>query len=178
MPMEKHNIFASKPSTLFYGTGISILLLIADRYSGPFIQFPITYLIPVTFVCWFNGSRWGFLFAIVMPLVRLYFNLALWSVPWNIAESITNCVIRIVVLSLFAFLIDRIATHTRHLTRQVDLLEGLLPICSFCKRIRDKDNEWHKIENYITERTDATFTHGVCPDCLQEHYGQLLKQSE
>jgi hypothetical protein len=70
------------------------------------------------------------------------------------------------------------AIHTRQLTRQVDLLEGLLPICSFCKRIRDKDNEWHKIENYITERTDATFTHGVCPDCLQEHYGQLLKKSE
>jgi phosphoserine phosphatase RsbU/P len=50
----------------------------------------------------------------------------------------------------------------------VKRLQGLLPICSYCKKIRDGANYWHRVEQYIEERTDAEFTHGVCPDCFQE----------
>lgn len=49
----------------------------------------------------------------------------------------------------------------------VRTLRGLLPICSGCKKIRDDEGYWQGIENYICERTDATFTHGYCPDCAQ-----------
>jgi phosphoserine phosphatase RsbU/P len=44
-------------------------------------------------------------------------------------------------------------------------LEGLLPICSECKRIRDENGVWHDIETYITEHSEAQFTHGLCPCC-------------
>jgi phosphoserine phosphatase RsbU/P len=50
----------------------------------------------------------------------------------------------------------------------VKKLQGLLPICSYCKKIRDGANYWHQVEQYIEERTDAQFTHGVCPECQNE----------
>lgn len=49
---------------------------------------------------------------------------------------------------------------------EVKQLQGLLPICSDCKRIRDPHDRWHTIENYLAARTDATFTHSRCPKCL------------
>jgi hypothetical protein len=152
---------------------MSILLLIADYFAGPFIQFPVSYLIPVAFLSWFNGRRWGLIFAILMPLVRFYFNVALWTIPWTITEASINALIRIVVLSSFALIIDRTAIQTRKLSRQVSLLEGLLPICSYCKRIRDQKDQWQVMEKYIMDRSVATFTHGICPDCLREYYGNV-----
>lgn len=49
---------------------------------------------------------------------------------------------------------------------EVKNLEGLLPICSYCKKIRDDQGYWNHIEAYLSEHTDARFTHGMCPDCL------------
>ena len=169
-------ISQDKRALTLYGIGIAVLLLIADFFSGPFIQFPITYLIPVAFVAWFNGRWYGICFAIALPLFRLYFNLALWEVPWTYLEAGINCIIRILVLSLFAIMIDRTARQTRKLAKEVQLLEGLLPICSFCKKIRDAEEKWQPIEQYIGERSQASFSHGLCPDCIKKHYGDLFEK--
>jgi DNA-binding response OmpR family regulator len=48
---------------------------------------------------------------------------------------------------------------------QVKQLQGLLPICSYCKRIRDDKNYWQQVEHYIGAHTQARFSHGICPDC-------------
>ena len=45
-------------------------------------------------------------------------------------------------------------------------LTGLLPICAYCKSIRDDSNYWHRVEEYVTEHADVTFSHGICPNCL------------
>lgn len=58
---------------------------------------------------------------------------------------------------------------------QVKTLSGLLPICSHCKMIRDDKGYWNQIENYIHEHSEAEFTHGICPDCANEHFGQFMK---
>jgi len=57
---------------------------------------------------------------------------------------------------------------------QVKVLDGLLPICSKCKKIRDDRGYWNQLEQYINEHTDATFSHGLCPDCQQELYGDFF----
>lgn len=51
---------------------------------------------------------------------------------------------------------------------QVRTLEGLLPICSYCKKVRQDDGYWREIEAYIEDHTDASFTHGYCPTCMEE----------
>jgi sigma-B regulation protein RsbU (phosphoserine phosphatase) len=48
----------------------------------------------------------------------------------------------------------------------VQLLEGLIPICSYCKRIRSDENSWEQMESYVSAHSSATFSHGVCPTCL------------
>lgn len=53
---------------------------------------------------------------------------------------------------------------------QIRTLEGLLPICAYCHRIRDTAGLWDRVEAYISKRTDAEFTHGVCPDCLEMNF--------
>lgn len=53
------------------------------------------------------------------------------------------------------------------------ILEGLLPICSTCKSIRDDEGYWQKLEQYLSERTNALLTHGICPDCEQAVYSDL-----
>lgn len=55
--------------------------------------------------------------------------------------------------------------------KEIKTLQGMLPICARCKKVRDDSGFWHKIEKYIEERSDAKFTHGVCPDCEKELYG-------
>jgi CheY-like chemotaxis protein len=49
---------------------------------------------------------------------------------------------------------------------EVKTLKGLLPICSYCKKIRDARGEWQRLEKYVTDHSRAKFTHGICPDCL------------
>lgn len=55
-------------------------------------------------------------------------------------------------------------------SREINRLEGLLPICAHCKKIRDEAGEWQVIETYLRERTEAKFSHGICPGCLKTHY--------
>jgi PAS domain S-box-containing protein len=55
----------------------------------------------------------------------------------------------------------------------IKVLRGLLPICCGCKRIRDDKKYWHQVDQYIAEHSEATFTHGFCPECAQKYYPDL-----
>jgi hypothetical protein len=55
------------------------------------------------------------------------------------------------------------------LRREIRILEGLLPICANCKKVRDLD-QWQSIEKYISAHSLANFTHSICPDCFQQLY--------
>lgn len=57
--------------------------------------------------------------------------------------------------------------------RKIKVLSGLLPICCGCKKIKDDNKYWHQVEHYIAEHSEATFTHGLCPDCAQKIYPEL-----
>ena len=56
---------------------------------------------------------------------------------------------------------------------EVKILQGLLPICASCKKIRDDKGYWSQIEEYIVERSEAQFSHGICPECAKKLYPDL-----
>ena len=58
---------------------------------------------------------------------------------------------------------------------KVKILNGLLPICASCKKIRDDEGYWTQVEEYIEKNSQATFTHGVCPECMKKLYPQYIK---
>jgi len=56
---------------------------------------------------------------------------------------------------------------------EIKVLRGILPICSYCKRIRTDDEAWVQMETYIHEHSEADFSHTVCPDCLGRHFPDI-----
>ena len=60
----------------------------------------------------------------------------------------------------------------------IKTLQGILPICSFCKKIRDDKGYWSQVESYIAKHTDAQFSHGLCPECLKTHYPEFAKEDK
>lgn len=63
----------------------------------------------------------------------------------------------------------RVAERILGFTRRVNQLESILPICGYCKKIRDDQNYWQQIEQYFNERAGTEFSHSVCPDCMRTH---------
>jgi DNA-binding response OmpR family regulator len=62
----------------------------------------------------------------------------------------------------------RVAERILGFTTEVRQLESFLPICGYCKKVRDDQNYWQQIEQYINTRTGTNFSHGVCPDCIEK----------
>lgn len=65
-----------------------------------------------------------------------------------------------------------IISMSTKLFKQMKYLEGVLPVCASCKKIRDSKGSWHHIEGYIRDRSDAEFSHGICPECADRLYGE------
>ena len=57
---------------------------------------------------------------------------------------------------------------------EIKTLRGIIPICSHCKNIRDDEGYWSQVEVYVRQRTEADFTHSICPDCAQKHYPEFM----
>jgi hypothetical protein len=58
----------------------------------------------------------------------------------------------------------------------VETLSGLLPICSYCKKIRDDDGNWQRIDSYIESRSSAVFSHGMCDECFEQHQPDVYQR--
>jgi predicted GNAT family acetyltransferase len=61
------------------------------------------------------------------------------------------------------------------LLARVKRLEGIIPICSYCKKIRDDQNSWQQLEQYLSEHSEALFSHGICPHCMEEQRSNMSK---
>jgi CheY-like chemotaxis protein len=70
------------------------------------------------------------------------------------------------ILTLQASLASRVRELEEALAR-VKTLQGLLPICSYCKRVRNDGDYWQQVESYVSDHSDARFSHGICPDCYE-----------
>ncbi len=60
--------------------------------------------------------------------------------------------------------------------QDIRTLSGFIPICASCKKIRDDKGFWSQVEEYIQERSDAQFSHSICPDCVEKHYSKYSKK--
>jgi transcriptional regulator with GAF, ATPase, and Fis domain len=60
---------------------------------------------------------------------------------------------------------------------EIKMLRGIIPMCSFCKNIRDDEGNWVEVESYVSKHSEAEFSHGFCPECAKLHYGVTIKDS-
>ncbi len=139
---------------------------------------------------WSYLIAWGVMFATVIPFALLGMGFlhqnALIEHGPKIAFPITLALSSIALWQRFrelqaehrANLDQQVKERTKELTEaleNVKTLHGLIPICSSCKSVRDDKGFWTQVETYIHERSDADFTHGICPKCAEKLYGDFLE---
>jgi len=95
--------------------------------------------------------------------------------PFDYTELRARVKIGVRIVELQQTLLNQ-AQELRDTLAQVKQLSGLLPICSYCKKIRDDKNYWQQVESYVSDHTDAKFSHGVCPECYKQHLLPELEQ--
>jgi len=149
---------------------IGVAMLAIDYVGGPDSQFPVLYVIPVILAAWYSGRKAATWLGVTIPLFHLV--VLLFGLPpgQNTTLLAIMTVARGVVILIMALWFARLSEHERQLLRYVVKLEGLLPICSMCKSIRNEKGVWEPLEAFIKTRSDADFTHGLCPTCLRRHY--------
>ena len=69
-------------------------------------------------------------------------------------------------------------TELQKALEDVKLLSGLLPICMWCKKIRDDQGYWNAIEHYLGQHSEAEFSHGICPDCKRKYSGEMFREEK
>jgi hypothetical protein len=79
----------------------------------------------------------------------------------------------IIELSVFSMVVATQLLVFKKLYKRIRVLEGFIPICANCKKIRNKEDQWEQMEKYITQHSLARFSHGICPDCARQLYPDL-----
>ncbi|MBP1691185.1 MAG: Cyclic di-GMP phosphodiesterase response regulator RpfG [Bacteroidetes bacterium] len=92
------------------------------------------------------------------------------SKPFDLAEVLARVHNMLEVRLLYAEL--------QKALENVELLSGLLPICMWCKKIRDDKGYWNAIEHYIGHHSEAEFAHGICPDCKRKYSGEMFREEK
>jgi len=91
--------------------------------------------------------------------------------PFHREELRVRVSVGVQMLTLQKALTERV-TELEAALSQVKQLHGMLPICSYCKKVRDDRNYWQQVEDYISDHTNVQFSHGICPDC----YGRVSRE--
>jgi hypothetical protein len=155
--------------------GVALVVSCFDYLAGPVVFFPILFVIPVALMAWNCGLRTALGLGAILCVIRFSIQYA-WGIPYTLPVAIINGCVRLAVLLIITFLCGKLSEQTQALRARVRTLEGLLPTCAFCKDIRDETGNWHQIEEYVGSRSEARFTHGICPNCVAKHYGDHLNK--
>ena len=174
----QHFFRDSSPSAYpwrFLGIPLTVAVALLDYYTGEELNVTLLYLAPIALASWKLGKGEAIFVAA--------FSATVWFVEdYMILRQATDLWIPIVnTVGLFGFFLtvvlilsslrkafaaqQRLIGELRDLLGQVRTLSGLLPICSWCKKVRDDRGYWKAVEAYIEEHSQAEFTHGICPDC-------------
>ena len=88
---------------------------------------------------------------------------------YEIDEILSTSIVLVFLLLIFSFRrwreTDKKTNELQDVLKEIKILKGVIPICSYCKKIRDDDGVWNQLEAYIHSHSDAAFSHGACPEC-------------
>ncbi|MFZ4599819.1 MAG: hypothetical protein ACOYNN_14340 [Terrimicrobiaceae bacterium] len=174
-PEEEHRFdffrsFIAQPWLPFL---LAVIFIAADFLSGPYIQFPVLFVLPVALAAWFGGFRNGAALAVGQPFLNL-------AIAFLTATGIpgmppilmaANAGIRASVLVLLAYFVSRTSRQRRELERRVGLLRSEIPTCITCGKAEDEQKQWIPLSLYIARHTGAHFSNAICPVCSKQKYG-------
>lgn len=166
--------------------GLLALVATGDCLTAWYYIFDFFYLIPLSVMTIYMGKRAGYLMSLVCTMAWTI-ALSVQGHPiWHRPEStlvigLWNFLMRNFAQSSFVWLLAGLledAARQRILVSElqealdhVNQLRNLIPICAWCKKVRNDAGYWEHVELYLQERDVATFTHGICPECERKAFG-------
>ena len=175
---------------LYRFSGISVLLLLSYELAiggGEGRAFLWFYFFPIA-AFYLAGKKEGLFWVTMSVLISGFFFLHPIFFEYDSA-TVSRFLITYSIVCLLSFSLE-LSRHRyyRQLMREKKMLEdalneletlqGLLPICSFCKSIRDDKGYWNQIESYIRDHSKATFSHSICPECSRKYYPEFSKDKD
>jgi hypothetical protein len=142
-------------------------------------------LIPVTTFAVLYGLKGGLTLGVIAwPLSRLLFTFFHRTPMTALTDVVMGCSVTIFFGVLIGYLSDLTLKYkgtSEKLAKaisEVKSLSGLLPICAHCKKIRNDQGYWEKVEDYFSSHSEAEFSHSLCPECMKKYYPELTIQEE
>jgi hypothetical protein len=171
-----------------FGIVFTLVVAVIDYVTGDEIDVVFFYIVPLALASW-KLSRNEAIVAAVFCTVAWLVEVLLYNRPvshplipyWNALMLLG--IFLTVVLSLGSLKKSfaeqrRLIDELQSALANVKALRGLLPICSWCKKIRDDRGYWQAVETYLVDHSHAEFTHGICPECLRKVESQRLEGSK
>ena len=169
---------------LFLGGSLALWGVVGwfDYRLGMKVRFGPFYALPVLLLSWYLGRAWGVFAALVSG--ALWHTIQLLVIPetsfkyfryWDLALGFLAFAAIAIGAAWAKELSEKEANAKRELQQALDrvrVLEGMLPICAWCQKVRDDQGAWEPIETYVGKHSNTTWTHGICPECerkFKEH---------
>ena len=175
----------SKPFIWAIALLLNLIIGVIDYLTGYEIGVEVFYLMPIGLLSWLVNRRAGIIMSVISTATIMTSNLFAGKVIqnylieyWNIFVCFGFFIVVVDLISEEKIISDNNKILIGKLQKALDeikTLSGLLPMCFACKKIRDDDGYWKQIEHYISEYTDARFSHSICPDCKEKLYPGLGK---
>jgi len=161
---------------------LMIGILTLDHAFPHGVAIDVLYIAPVLLSLRAQGNRLAVLIAVSCSILIVagYLISAPGADLWKVIFNRIIAVVAVWVCVLFGLRNKAMAAAREAAVRErekaleeIKILSGLLPICAWCKKVRDDQGYWTQIEAYITSRSQATFSHGICPECKRKHFSEI-----
>jgi hypothetical protein len=153
--------------------GVAVGVFILDLFVPKGVADGLLYVTPVAWIALWSNRHEASLVVLVAATCTVCAVAGFFlSPPGLLWLGLANRGITIFVV----WLIVALSLTRKRVEEEVKALRGLLPICSYCKKIRDDKGYWKQIEVYIAANSQADFSHGLCPECGIEHYPDIFQK--
>ncbi|MFN7958885.1 MAG: hypothetical protein U0P46_11280 [Holophagaceae bacterium] len=171
-PTQRNKTKAIVMSLMFWG-----ILTWLDYAMGLRVRFGPAYAFPVLLITWYFGRSWGLLSALISALLWHGMQMVVlqdYSITFYRYWDLLSGLLAFLAVALAASWSRGMYLRASLLNEELQLalekvrtLEGMLPICAWCRKVRDEQGQWEQIETYVAKHSDTTWTHGICPECSQ-----------
>jgi len=153
-------------ASLFLVTIVGFL----DLVTGPEISFSIFYVAPIFAVSWLVGWDAGLGLALLSGILSCLVDQSGGKMYDSIMIPYWNATVRTVFFVFVGVGVPFLKKELKKSSDALNKLSRLLPICAWCKRIRNDSGSWHRLEEYLESSSGLEVTHGICPCCIKKYY--------
>ena len=175
--MHLVDYFGKKPRSFIWVIGLLLNLIIGviDYLTGYEIGMGVFYLMPISLLSWLINRKAGIIMSVISTVTIISTDILAGKVIQNYFIDSWNLFIHFSFFTIVVYLIyqEKMSSDKNEILilklqkalDEIKTLSGLLSICSSCKKIRDDNGYWKQIDLFISDNTNAEFSHSICPEC-------------